>query len=446
MGRAETAVAPDRLLADGPTGSGRALRQAENEIRSLSAEILDRYEEATLVYRLCERLGSVLGEREIARTVLEELVAVLGAERGEIWLDAGEEVRLAAAVPAADAAASIAESPGGREVVEGGRPFLQEPAPGRESAVAVPLPGSEDRRLGALLLRGRHDGRPYRTGDVKLLLALASLTAAFVRNDRLATAAREAAARRREDEIARQIHRSLLPPSDPAWPGLDIAGACRAAERIGGDYYGYVPLPDGGLGIAVADVSGHGVGAALYMAAAKGALQAEARRATSPADLLRRTNHALAADFGHSDVFATAVFMRFHPGARMLDYSNGGHNPPLLFRRDGGVERLERGGAALGVLADLTYAEATLPFDEDDVLVLYTDGIVEARGQRRLFYGLERLIETSRAQLGRDAAAMRDAILADLDAHCGATPAQDDVTLVVVRGRPRGEAGGGAAA
>jgi hypothetical protein len=252
------------------------LRRNEDEIQGLCAEVLERYEEVTLVYRLCERLGSVDGERAMARLVLDEAARVLGARSGGLWLREGEGLNAVASFPATPVRWNLTYSEA-QSVMRDGKPWVQEADPGGESAVAVPLP-SPGGPIGLMVLWGRSSGRAYRSGDVKLLTAIATLTAAFVRNERLAAEARRSEARARDDEIARQVHRGLLPHGEPTLPGLEISGCCRSAENVGGDYYGYISMPDGSLGLVMADVSGHGVAAALYMAAAKGALQAEARR------------------------------------------------------------------------------------------------------------------------------------------------------------------------
>jgi sigma-B regulation protein RsbU (phosphoserine phosphatase) len=269
---------------------------------------------------------------------------------------------------------------------------------------------------------------------VKLLTALASLTSAFVRNARLADRARSTESRKREHEIAQQIYQRLLPDREPDYPGLEIAAVCQAAERIGGDYYGFLEMPDGSLGIAMADISGHGVGAGLYMAATKGVLQAEAKRMVSPSDLLRRTNEALSADFSKFDIFATAFVARFATDARRLEYSNSGHHPPLFVREDGRVERLDRGGLALGVLPNVIYQEESRCFDPGDVLVVYTDGLIEAKNADNEFYGQERLERVTVGSRNLSAPELRDQILVDLARHTGDIPFHDDVTLVVARG------------
>jgi len=169
------------------------------------------------------------------------------------------------------------------------------------------------------------------------------------------------------------------------------------------------------------------------MAAAKGAIQSEARRVLAPSELLRRTNELLVTDFSEGDVFATAVFLRFHPDARRLDACNGGHNPPLLFRAGGAIERLQNGGPALGVLRGMSYVEEAFTLAPGDLLVVYTDGVVEARNARRELFGIDRVIEAVRGCEGGSALGVRERILGSLAAHTGALPPGDDVTLVVVR-------------
>jgi len=407
----------------------RVARQ-EHEIASLCREVLDRYEEATCVYRLSERIGSVLGERAIAKFVVDDAASVLGARSGEIWFQsAGGAVLAAVTSPLGDPEPTVAVT----DVLAEGRPIAGDGAQGALAWVAVPLPDASGGVLGVLVLRGRPDGRSYLTGEVKLLSAIAAVAAAFIRNERLVDNARLVESRRREDDIARQVHRGLLPRHDPLFAGLEISGGFRPAEIVGGDYYGYVAMADGSLGLAIADVSGHGVGAALYMATARGALHAEARDLLAPADVLRRVNEVLATDFSAADMFATFVFARFLPDGRRLVWSNAGHHPPLILRAGGEVETLRSCGPALGIVAGARWRDVDARFAPGDLFLLYTDGVVEARDGAGSFFGVDRLIEAARRP-ARSAAEIRGAVLDALSAHTGSLPPQDDVTLVVVRG------------
>ena len=414
---------------DSPAVADRLTRQ-EREIESLCREVVERYEEATFLYRLSEHIGCVLGERAIAELVIGHVAEVLGARRGEIWLTHGEGLDLAAA--------TAGEVPGPpesfvRETVATGRTRTDDRARGEAACASVPLPDGEGGRLGAIVLHGRTQGRGYLTGEVKLLTAVAALTSAFLRNDRLSERARRSDARRREDEIARQVHRGLLPRVDPLFAGLDLSGGFRAADVVGGDYYGYVAMSDGSLGVAIADVSGHGIGAALYMATAKGALQSEAREALSPTGIVSRVNEVLAADFAAADMFATLFFARFRPDGRRITWTNAGHNPPLLLRASGEVALLSPRGPALGIVSDARWSDEDTRLAPDDVLVIYTDGIVEARDRERRFYGVERLVEAARRP-SRSAREIRENVLRDLAAHAGPGAPHDDMTLLIVRG------------
>jgi sigma-B regulation protein RsbU (phosphoserine phosphatase) len=406
------------------------LERQELEIESLCAEVLERYEEATLVYRISERIGSVLGEHAIAGLVVREAASVLGAHAAELWVKVGPELQLAAAL---DDRSALEPDLAVQATVATGRPWVREATFGADASAAVALPDSPGSYLGALVLHGRPDGRAYLTGEVKLLTTISALAAAFIRNERLAEKARQADARRREDEIARQIHRGLLPRHDPLFAGLDVSGGFRAADGVGGDYYGYVAMADGSLGIAIADVSGHGVGAALYMAIAKGALQSEARDILSAGDVLGRVNEVLASDFSATDMFATLVFARFLPDGRRIVWSNAGHNPPLLLRANGDIETLKPCGPALGIVAGARWRDVDQRFAPGDVLVLYTDGVVEARDAAKQFFGIDRLVEAVRRP-AENAADIRENVLNALACHCGSMPVDDDVTLVVARG------------
>jgi len=362
----------------------------DGEIASLSGEVLERYEEATFVYRLSERIGTVLGEASIAELVLDDVARVFGARRGAIWLRADDQAwRCEAAWPGPERDGPGLDALGLPEAISAGRPWMREGFAGDGPAIAVAIPDAEGAPLGAIVLAPRASGRSYRAGDLKLLAAVASLASAFVRNHRLSDKARRADAREREDEIARQVHRGLLPREDPSVEGLDVSGGFRAAEIVGGDFYGYVLPQDGSLGLAMADVSGHGVGAALYMATAKGAVQSEGRRIVSPADLLARTNEVLLADFSGTDVFATALFARFYPREERLVFANAGHNPPLLVRAQGDPVWLPASGPALGILAGATYRESTLAFGAGLLIGPQLGGVLADRtGSFRPVFGV----------------------------------------------------------
>jgi hypothetical protein len=419
---ADTASPPATLQAD--------LARAQDELKSLSIEILERYEEASLIYRLSEQLAEAVEAPEIAAILLREVATVLGAIEGQVWLARDAELLVAASL--AGTGRLEAEEPEALAVMSERRPWVRDASPERAAALAVPLCASSGPLMGVLVLRGRAGRRSYGSGEVKLLASLATLASAFIRNGDLLTEVRRADARRRDDEIARQVHLGLLPKADPSVPGLDLAGGCLAAGNVGGDYYGWLPYEDGTLGLVVADVSGHGVAAALVMAAAKGALRAEWRATRSPAELLRSANVLLVEDLCDADLFVTAFVARLGPGGRLVA-SSAGHPPGLVVRMSGEVVALQAGGPALGVMGDALYDVQEMVLGRGDVLVAYTDGLIEARGKGHALFGVEAVLNAVRGASHLSAAELRARILDAVAGHRAGEALQDDVTLVVAR-------------
>jgi GAF domain-containing protein len=177
------------VLANDPADASldARLERQEREIDSLCREVIERYEEATCIYRLSERIGEVFGERAIAKLALDDAVAVLGAHDGEVWLRGAASVALAASI------AGRGPDEPERDVLDvlvEGRARTRDGGSGRAALAAVPMPDGAGGSLGVLVLRGRPAGRGYLTGEVKLLGAIATVTAAFIRNERLVEKAR----------------------------------------------------------------------------------------------------------------------------------------------------------------------------------------------------------------------------------------------------------------
>lgn len=405
------------------------LARAQDDLKSLSIEILERYEEASLIYRLTERLAETVEAREIGAVLLREVAAVLGARQGEMWLGQGGQASVVASLPGTGPLAE--DEPEALAVLAHGRPWVREATAGREPMLSVPLAARTGGPVGALVLRGRSGGRGYGSVELKLLASLGTLASAFIRNGELLAEVRRTDAQRRDDAIAREVHQGLLPKSDPTIPGLDLAGGCLAAGNVGGDYYGWLPDATGSVGLVVADVSGHGVGAALVMAAAKGALRAEWRATRSPSALLAGANALLVPDLSDADLFVTAFVARL--SARHLVGSSAGHPPALVVRPSGEVVALGSGGPALGVVEEAVYDVQEIELAQGDVLVAYTDGLVETRGPGRRAFDVDGVVAAVRSGSALSASSLRQQILEAAAAHRAGAPLQDDVTLVVAR-------------
>lgn len=246
-------------------------------------------------------------------------------------------------------------------------------------------------------------------------------------------------AMKRDLEIARDIQGWLLPKTPPAVPGADIAFTTRPANTVAGDYYDAF-LRDGEragerppLLVVVADVAGKSMPAALLMATFQASLRTVALEGTALPELVRRINRYACAHSLEGRRFTTAVFLELDLAGGTLRYVNAGHNAPLVRRADGGLLRLEAGGLPLGIQPGLAYEAQEVAIAPGDLLVVYTDGIVEAENGRREEYGEARLADLVRGPAPASAAEGLERVLASVAAFTGAAPQLDDITCVVIR-------------
>lgn len=241
---------------------------------------------------------------------------------------------------------------------------------------------------------------------------------------------------RSELETAREMQMGLMPSAAPDLPGYDIAGVCLPATEVGGDYYDYIRIDgeDNALAIAVADVSGKGMKAAMTAVMVSGMLHAEAIHSNNAAQVLIRVNRPL---HRKSDrrMFAAMLFGILDPGRKEFSFTNAGQMPPLLLR-NGKVAAISSNGPRLplGATAEVNYARKTLQLASGDHLLLYTDGINESRNGDRLLFGEDRL-QVALAESVRAASA--EGALQLIQAHIreftGEEPPHDDITMVLVR-------------
>jgi sigma-B regulation protein RsbU (phosphoserine phosphatase) len=240
----------------------------------------------------------------------------------------------------------------------------------------------------------------------------------------------------RELELARAIQHSLLPQQMPNVPGLRIQGAFLPMSAVAGDFYDVTVMPDGRVVVIVADVSGHGVPAALVASMVKVAFAAEAERYDRPGEVLAGINRALTGKFERA--YVTAFCVMIDALRHNIAYAAAGHPPALLRRRDGATERLDEGGMALALLPVASYSTAEVPFHAGDRLLVFTDGLLEAsRESDDEFFGDAELSRVTGAV--SPSADMLGAVLDAYRKWIGrGTPLTDDVTLVLVE---RTEAG-----
>jgi len=238
--------------------------------------------------------------------------------------------------------------------------------------------------------------------------------------------------------LARRVQQDLLPSGCPDCKGIDFAAACEPAWHVGGDFYDIFPADGGKVAIILGDVSGKGVPAALLMSLLHGAVRSAATTGDGRTleDACRHLNQILAMRTS-VERFASLIWCLYDPHGKRLSYVNAGHLPPLVVRPgDAGqpvFERLECGGPVMGVLANVSYREGQTAFDEGDLLVMFSDGLVEATNEREQEFGEERLKAILAENRMRPAAEIRDAVRQEVRRFLDRRPLDDDLTLLVVK-------------
>lgn len=305
----------------------------------------------------------------------------------------------------------------------------------RESGVEliVPLIGQGE-LLGALYLGHRLSDQPYSTDDRRLLGSLASQVAPAMKVAQLVheqqIEAKERERIQQELQVAALIQQTLLPKELPSISGWMVDAFYRPARAVGGDFYDFIDLGQGRLGVVIGDVTDKGVPAALVMATCRSMLRAAAPQHTSPAKVLAEVNEAIVKEIPPA-MFVTCLYAIIDTEAGEVVFANAGHNLPYV-RTDNGVVELRATGMPLGLMADMPYDDKVYRMSQGDVMVLTSDGITEAHNPDGEMYGFGRL-------MGRVARKVEDgdvvnAIVGDLEAWTGTSAEQeDDITLVVVR-------------
>jgi serine phosphatase RsbU (regulator of sigma subunit)/anti-sigma regulatory factor (Ser/Thr protein kinase) len=298
--------------------------------------------------------------------------------------------------------------------------------------LVVPLI-SQGELIGLLNLGRRLSDQDYSTDDRRLLEKLAAQASPAVRVAQLVREQEaEVRARARIDQelrVAQLIQQQFLPKTLPDLPGWQIAAFYRAAAEIGGDFYDFINLPDGKIGLVVGDVTGHGVPAALVMATTRSVLRSEAPRLVAPSAVLARVN-----DYLHTDIpenmFVTCLYAVLDPTTGAMRFANAGHDLPFV-RRGDRVEELRATGMPLGAMPGMRYEEKEAVLEPGDVLLLHSDGLAEAHNAARAMFGFGRMRDQMRGGgIGHE---LIDGLLDALGRFTGpAWVQEDDITLVTL--------------
>jgi sigma-B regulation protein RsbU (phosphoserine phosphatase) len=310
----------------------------------------------------------------------------------------------------------------------------------REMGVALAAPVMVKSEMAGVLLLGRPVDRPeYASAERRALRSVGAQFALLIENGRLTGRIVEQERLRRELQVAAEVQRRLFPEKSPETAAVHCAGVCMPARGVGGDYYDFLDLTDDTgrrqIGVALADVAGKGIAAALLMSVVQASLRSLADTgAASLAELAAKMNRLLHRSTGSSS-YATFFYAQFDEGTRRLRYVNAGHNPPYVLRADGTIEELPAGGTIIGMFAQSRYEEAALDLAPGDVLIAFSDGVTEAMSPGEEEFGEERLKDALRRIGSLPVNEMASSLLEELKTWMADAPQHDDLTFVVMKVR-----------
>jgi phosphoserine phosphatase RsbU/P len=290
--------------------------------------------------------------------------------------------------------------------------------------------------MGVLAILTSGDNPHCDSKGLKVFRTIAEQSAFALYNEAIYLEAGEKQLIDRDLEIARDIQRILLPDADPVFPGYKVSALSLAARQVSGDYFDYIPLSDGRLGVAIADASGKGVPASLIMAMCRGVLRREAVVESTPSKVLQRVNHHLYPDI-KEDMFISMAYMILNPDSGEICMTRAGHDAPLLFRAaTQTVEQLRPKGMALGIDSGEVFNRVCGDFRFEmhagDCLLLYTDGATEALDPGGMEYGLDRLTEALKTSAPHGSAGIIQHIAQEVKQFTGNNLRQDDFTLIAI--------------
>lgn len=309
-----------------------------------------------------------------------------------------------------------------------------------EGLVVAPITaGDSSESIGGIYVSRREDAGAI-ADLLPLVKSLAAQVSSTLQSARIYDQTRAHQKLARESAMAGQIQASFLPADLPTLTGWQVATTLVPASQTSGDFYDFIPLPGGQLGIVIADVSDKGMGAALYMALSRTLIRTyAAEHPTRPDLVLSATSRRILADT-HAGLFVTVFYGILNTETGTLTYCNAGHNPPHLLDRQSAkvIQTLAKTGMALGAIEDTTWAQGTVQIEPGQVLVLYTDGITDALNRQGKRFGLERLVELLQAEVGMPrrhkhvAMHIQQAVLEEVGHFLDGQPQYDDVTLTIL--------------
>ena len=427
--------------------------QSALEVEHAANELAERYEEINLLYTISEILGRTVSLDEATKRILVEVSETVGARRASVLVRsltsdilepvAALGVELSAVPPIRlDDECSVSA-----RVFQTQHPILaeagqmlcdQEASYRRGEMLSVPITwtapaprGAEP--LGVVNLSDRRSGQPFTAGDQKLIAAIATQIGTAIQNSRLVKTSVEQQRLAHEMQLAHDLQMKLLPNDAIVSPEASVAARVVPAESVGGDFYNLFRLGGAKTGVMIGDVSGHGYQAALIMALTMSAAAIHSQTTADPGEMLGALVSTLRDELTMTEMFISAFYGVIDPDEGELHYANTGHPHAFLVDRERGFERLPAIDPPLGMNEQPPVTARRSWRRNEDLLVLFTDGVSDARNHAGERLGEERVIQTIRDNLDAEPKVILEAIVEALNAHTQGAPLRDDLTIVLAR-------------
>ena len=301
-----------------------------------------------------------------------------------------------------------------------------------KTVLSVPIQ-FQGRLIGLLTVTNKKSAVSFSNSDLRLLSIIAAQSAQLIKNSQLQQEVIEKNRLKQELELARKIQQELLPKSPPEFPFLEFATFFNPAEEVGGDFFDYIPLSQERLAVVQADVSGHGLSAALIMTMLKGIFQSISHDFISPEQTLTQINEILG-NSAPPEIFVTMIFLVFDSEKRVLHITNAGHNPPLVYlHKEEKLEYLKIPGCALNCMKSAEYCSHKISLNAGDFIFLYTDGLPESPDKQFELFGYERLQKIVHEARDTDVKNILQEVKTALYRHLQQVPQTDDIAINILK-------------
>ena len=421
------------------------LKELEAENESLKRSVA----ELSLLNELAITIGASNDSEQIIQSVIKRVVKSVKASQGDLMLMKEDEAHpLTTFIRTSDSKSpgstfSLNESLIGWMQIHKKPLLINSPAtdsrfkgtkwdPYINNIICAPLM-IRTRLIGVLTAyNNNREPTAFTEEDLRLLSIIASQSAQIIENARLHEEQQNYAWMREELRLAQNIQHSLLPQRETAVPGYDVAGFSQPAQIVGGDYFDVFPTLDNQFAFCVGDASGKGLPASLFISNVQATLQGQSLGNSSVSICLQRVNQLLY-NRARRGLFVTLFYGVLNPATNQFSYSNAGHNRPLLKRTDKPINTLTLGDIAMGFLSEYTFREDTIIMMPGDTLLIYSDGITEAKNSKGALFETERLHDVFERSPTLTASETVDAIMDAVRAFTQEAPQSDDMTLLVLK-------------